>query len=153
MRQPHAEREYYKSFDIVLRKKKGQFITAAWFPHYKEKCQYEGSSRQECLKHIKCKIDTIIADNLPRFQDEIRRVHAENLKDIGAPNHGIGEIRLKTRVNHCNKRKCRRTVDNTYDLECLSCGWIVCARCGSCGCNLGYIGRAPHNNRHQTPSI
>ncbi len=28
---------------------------------------------------------------------------------------------------------CKQALDNAVDIECLSCGWILC-RCGACGC-------------------
>jgi hypothetical protein len=37
----------------------------------------------------------------------------------------------KRRVAHCYV--CGRSLDNSVDLECAACGWIVC-RCGACGC-------------------
>ena len=32
---------------------------------------------------------------------------------------------------------CKEELDNSVDLECSNCGWIVCI-CGACGC--GYSG-------------
>ena len=29
---------------------------------------------------------------------------------------------------------CRESLDNSIDIECNSCGWIICDRCGACGC-------------------
>ena len=29
---------------------------------------------------------------------------------------------------------CKKSVDNSVDLECSGCGWIICGSCGACGC-------------------
>lgn len=46
-------------------------------------------------------------------------------------------IKAKPRTAHC--WLCRTALDNSIDIECVACGWILCA-CGACGC--GYS-RAP----------
>lgn len=35
------------------------------------------------------------------------------------------------RITHC--WSCRSPLDNEVNVECLSCGWIICG-CGACGC-------------------
>lgn len=42
----------------------------------------------------------------------------------------------RKRVTHCYS--CRSALDNSINLECKACGWILCS-CGACGC--GYAGR------------
>lgn len=41
----------------------------------------------------------------------------------------------RRRVTHCYA--CQSHLDNSTDVECVSCGWILCP-CGACGC--GYVG-------------
>jgi len=41
----------------------------------------------------------------------------------------------KNRVSHC--WSCKQPVDNTIDLECSACNWIICGSCGACGCTYG----------------
>lgn len=41
----------------------------------------------------------------------------------------------RRRFAHCYV--CHAHLDNSSDVECVSCGWILCA-CGACGC--GYLG-------------
>ena len=38
----------------------------------------------------------------------------------------------KVRRTYCNS--CKKALSNQVDLECKSCGWILC-ECGNCGCN------------------
>lgn len=64
--------------------------------------------------------------------------HKANLAKIGRDYLGVrpsSESRAH-RVSHCYS--CKKTVDNTVDVECVSCSWILC-RCGACGC--GWSGR------------
>lgn len=30
---------------------------------------------------------------------------------------------------------CKEPLDNRIDIECNACGWIICNRCGACGCD------------------
>jgi len=133
---------YYKSFQIVIRNINGTWKSAGWFPHYKEKTYELGQTSDEALNNVKIKIDNIVAGNINEFQRAIKAKHAEYLKGGNKENLGTGSIQRKHRVNNCHRYRCGRPVDNTYDIECASCGWIVCVRCGSCGCGLGYAGRA-----------
>lgn len=64
--------------------------------------------------------------------------HKANLANIGRDYLGVrpsSESRVH-RVSHCYS--CKKDLDNTVDVECVSCGWILC-RCGACGC--GWSGR------------
>jgi hypothetical protein len=66
--------------------------------------------------------------------------HRERLKRLGKEYHGVRPATrdpLRRRVTHCYS--CRERLDNSVDIECVSCNWILC-KCGACGC--GYQGYA-----------
>ena len=60
--------------------------------------------------------------------------HREHLQSLGKGYLGLRKPNpnaRKIRVTHCYS--CKGKLDNTIDLECVACGWILC-RCGACGC-------------------
>ena len=132
--------DYYKSFEIIARLYKGEHKAKAWFPYYKEKCEASGGNIEDAIFRVKLEVDAVVEKNIHGFKESISAAHAEEIKRLGLVNYGLGSIKIRSRSSACHK--CKRPVYNTYDIECLSCGWIVCARCGSCGCGCGYAGKA-----------
>ena len=62
--------------------------------------------------------------------------HREMLKRLGLPYEGVRPATPRhRRVTHCYS--CKERLDNSVDVECIVCGWILCT-CGACGC--GYSG-------------
>jgi hypothetical protein len=59
--------------------------------------------------------------------------HKKFLRDRGLPDCGIrpATVHERHRVTHC--WSCKEHLDNSVDLECAACGWIICG-CGACGC-------------------
>jgi hypothetical protein len=59
--------------------------------------------------------------------------HRRFLRERGLPDNGIRQAttRLQHRVTHC--WSCKGGLDNSIDVECATCGWIICD-CGACGC-------------------
>ena len=44
--------------------------------------------------------------------------------------------RTSHRVTHC--WSCKSSLDNRVHSEHVTCGWIICFRCGACGCGYKY---------------
>jgi len=66
--------------------------------------------------------------------------HKERLDRLGLVFKGIrpaASSRFR-RVTHCYE--CHEELDNSVDVECKSCNWILC-ECGACGC--GYRVNSP----------
>lgn len=64
--------------------------------------------------------------------------HKEELERLGKKYHGVRQVvrdTRKRRITHCYS--CKQPLDNSIDIECISCNWIIC-KCGACGC--GYSG-------------
>lgn len=70
----------------------------------------------------------------------ISEAHNQFLKsmNIGAKSTAkmVKVSAVSHRVSHC--WNCKHTVDNHYQYECSTCGWIICS-CGACGCSYGAI--------------
>lgn len=76
-----------------------------------------------------------------KAQDEAERVsrltpterHKELLERLGKEYQGVRKAtRLnRHRVTHCYS--CKSGLDNSIDVECVACAWILC-NCGACGC-------------------
>ena len=47
--------------------------------------------------------------------------------------------RESTKVRTAECYRCKGGLDSVSDIECLACGWLVCA-CGACGCGYGFTG-------------
>lgn len=62
--------------------------------------------------------------------------HMRKVMDAGQHYRGLQRptLRERRRVTHCYA--CKARLDNSTDVECVSCGWILCP-CGACGC--GYM--------------
>ena len=60
--------------------------------------------------------------------------HSTFLLTRGLPNNGLRPAtsnRYHRRVTHC--WSCKEHLDNSVNVECATCGWIIC-NCGACGC-------------------
>ena len=66
--------------------------------------------------------------------------HKERLEKLGKEYLGVRPAThdpLRRRVTHCYV--CRKHLDNSIDIECVKCDWILCT-CGACGCGfLGHV--------------
>jgi hypothetical protein len=59
------------------------------------------------------------------------RAHQTFLRQRGLANQGTRLGLGRGRITHCYN--CKRHLDNSIDVECAGCGWIIC-ECGACGC-------------------
>lgn len=59
--------------------------------------------------------------------------HSKFLLERGLRDNGIRPATSNRyrRVTHC--WSCQEHLDNSVDVECATCGWIIC-NCGACGC-------------------
>lgn len=71
----------------------------------------------------------------PGYDDNasIENKHKQFLLERGLPDNGIRPAIEKRshRVTHC--WSCKEHLDNSVDVECATCAWIICG-CGACGC-------------------
>lgn len=65
-------------------------------------------------------------------QEEAAQNHRQRLERLGFVYSGARKSKGKAlRITHC--WDCKKHLDNSIELECNSCGWILC-ECGACGC-------------------
>jgi hypothetical protein len=63
---------------------------------------------------------------------ELAERHRRRQEMLGLPWRGLRASAGKDlRVTHC--WACKSHLDNSVDVECITCGWILCL-CGACGC-------------------
>lgn len=67
----------------------------------------------------------------------IRARHHQFLADRGLSGRGTRRAVERNRASFC--WNCKQPVDNSIDLECSVCRWIICGSCGACGCTYGGI--------------
>ncbi|WP_423679897.1 hypothetical protein [Undibacterium sp. WLHG33] len=102
----------------------------------------DGLQREQALeKYFSWKVAndaelmSIEYSKLERLRIERERTierHREFLIAHGYKYLGIAVSKKRVnRITHC--WNCKSHLDNAIDVECVSCGWIVC-RCGACGC-------------------
>lgn len=82
------------------------------------------------------KARSLALDRYVRFQSrEVETNHRNRLANLGVPYSGVSVSAKHSRLTHCYD--CKNYLDSSIDIECNTCGWILC-RCGACGC--GYLG-------------
>lgn len=69
--------------------------------------------------------------------DKLTEKHKKFLEGLNLPSVPLRKNTSGRRVNHC--WNCKRPVDNSIDLECTSCDWIVCGSCAACGCGYSPV--------------
>lgn len=71
----------------------------------------------------------------PRYGDNssLEERHKQFLRERGLPDNVMRSAtgNRSHRVTHC--WSCKSHLDNSVDVECVSCMWIICV-CGACGC-------------------
>ncbi len=63
---------------------------------------------------------------------EAEESHRKRLERFNIEYTGVRKISYE-RWREANCWNCAAPLDNAIDIECVSCGWILC-RCGACGC-------------------
>lgn len=67
-----------------------------------------------------------------RLEEQIRgEKHRQFLESINVLYKGAKHAPKSHRITICYK--CKSNLDNTIELTCANCGWIIC-ECGACGC-------------------
>ena len=129
------ETEYYKGFEVVADFYKGEYQSRGHHKFTKKLGVTKCTSISDAILKIRMVIDAELDANIENIQESIIKNHKEVMLSAGRKYLGTRSITSFRRINHCYS--CKRPVDNAYDIECVACGWILCSRCGSCGC--GYV--------------
>ena len=123
----------YRGFKIVAGQAGGRF-RAVGHCGFDERLEVvAGSTVAQAIDACKTEIDRVLSKNGPAIRQRLISGHAAWLRAKGRPYAGVREPGGYYRhVSHCYA--CKTTVDNSHDLECARCGWIICGHCGACGC-------------------
>lgn len=78
------------------------------------------------------------------YSSVVQERHRQFLRDAGLTAPETRKARKKNRTSYC--WNCKQSVANSIDLECKTCGWIICGACGACGCTF-----ERSVSDHQTP--
>lgn len=91
--------------------------------------------KRHFLRRKEIKFQKLITDEERRI--ETKKRHEEFLASFGVPYGGVSLVLTprKHRITHCYS--CKTELDNSIDIECNKCGWIIC-RCGACGCGYSH---------------
>jgi hypothetical protein len=106
---------------LVWRERFGSFWMAEQIPYYESR-RVVDAERQEAERIANLSLEEKHQERLARLGKEYRGVRPAT--------SGLG----RRRVTHCYA--CLRELDNSADIECVACGWILCS-CGACGCGYG----------------
>jgi hypothetical protein len=95
------------------------------------------------------------------YSSVVQERHRQFLANAGRSAPKTVRARKKSRASYC--WNCRQPVDNSIDLECSGCGWIICGSCGACGCTYGanetncrlseLAEGSPHQESNLPPSV
>ncbi len=123
----------YRGFKIVAGKGGGGF-RAVGHCRFAGRLDVAGKSVAQAIDVCTTEVDRVLSENGAAIQERLITGHAAWLRAQGRPYAGVRVpgTRYYHRVSHCYA--CKTTVDNSYDLECAGCGWIICGHCGACGC-------------------
>ena len=97
--------------------------------HYKNRAREEERKKTALLEEEEAR---------RRAEVWLQERHKQRLSRLGIAYHGVRQASgnsSPTRVTHCYV--CRKPLNSSVDIECVSCGWIIC-QCSACGC--GYHG-------------
>lgn len=90
--------------------------------------------KHSLIKRLGKEFNNIVVSAELEITTKIR--HQKFLNDLGITYLGVSIPGVKRhRVTHCYN--CQKDLDNTIDIECNKCHWMVCS-CGACGC--GHVG-------------
>lgn len=134
---PNSEQhmEYYKGFELITKLHQGRFQGRAFHRITQKKISIDGATVSDIAVGLKELVDADVAENMDSYRQNLIEKHLKFLASIGKSDLGQGVVSHFGRSNHCYK--CKGPVNNTFDLECNACGWIICSYCAACGC--GYI--------------
>lgn len=108
-------------------------------PYYIFANQYLNTLRGTVLQNAKNELeklkDQFKHKKIEIYSAVIKQIHSQFLADRDLPYCDATTPTKRGRVSKC--WNCKQPVDNSVDLECSSCEWIICGLCGACGCAYG----------------
>ena len=67
------------------------------------------------------------------LQDVEEKLRKRYFSDLGIFDPGeIDKVGKARRISHCYS--CKKALDSNFQRACMGCKWMICSRCGACGC-------------------
>ena len=82
-------------------------------------------------------VDDLAQEAKERNRHRIMARHDSFLRERGIANNRTRDGLGHHRIAQCYA--CKTHLDSALDIECTTCGWIIC-ECGACGCGFGSYG-------------
>jgi len=124
--------EHYKGFHIVAAFFRNEFQAIARHKFIDELKVGKCDDVDVAVSKIKKVIDQYLVDNQDELKNKVIEKHKSWVIKKGYEYRGILKNVSRHRTNNCYS--CKNSVDNSQDIECATCNWIVCSYCGACGC-------------------
>jgi hypothetical protein len=130
----HSKRiiDHYKGFHIVAAFFRNEFQAKAKHKFIDELRVNKCEDLNCAVFKIKNIIDKYFIDNHEVLQERIIETHKLWMIQKGFEYKGVSNHPKYQRTNNCYS--CKNSVDNSQDIECNACQWIICSYCGACGC-------------------
>lgn len=128
--------EYYKGFQLIAKHYQHRFQGCALHRITKKKIGTDGAAISDIVSRLKKLVDADLAENLKFYRQRLIEKHRNVLASIGKSDLGQGVVSHISRTSCCYK--CKGPVNNTFDLECRACSWIICSYCAACGCGYSH---------------
>ena len=132
---PHGDPRVASTCIAAYRQWKDAYGTA-WLQE--EKRYYEARRARELAQEADRRAKKLAQDEArQQARLTLEERHRSRLEKLGKAYLGVRPAirRHLHRITHCYA--CKRGLDNSVDIECVACDWILCT-CGACGC--GYSG-------------
>ncbi len=131
---------FLHEYTIVARFWRGQFRALAKSIRNNSKIHVLGESMQDVVQKVKAEIQAKVDNQKADERALLPTRHREYLEELGRVYRGIRPRTTATRrTDKCYA--CHTFVDNSVDLECIACGWIICSHCAACGCGYSNSSR------------
>ena len=65
--------------------------------------------------------------------EQFKKLRKRYFSDLGIFDPGeIDKVGKARRISHCYS--CKKALDSNFQRACMGCKWMICSRCGACGC-------------------
>lgn len=124
-------------YSVIARFWKGQYRAKGVSFRDNSKVEAVGESLQDIVQKIGAKIQALIDKRKNEERALLPLRHKEYVEDLGRVYRGVrSRTSVTRRTDKCYA--CHTLVDNSVDLECVACGWIICSHCAACGCGYSH---------------
>lgn len=84
-------------------------------------------------------VETEISERETAMQflvSKLKQKHAKHIEKTGLPYMGMRASVIGDSVRTSKCYACKNTISSGIQYQCCGCGWMICSRCGVCGCGF-----------------